>query len=328
MVRHKRLVIPLALLLALSLLATGCPDPPPAEPPVVEQPVEPPVVVPDVPIPPPTTFPSRLISAEWLLANIDQIPNLRIIDLRDEEEYLAGHIPGAVNQPYVGPRALRVTQAEGIPAVRRTIEGFETLMGRHLGISHTDPVVVYAAAGHHAARMLWELNLHGHFDVAVLNGLFPAWVEAGGPVSVEAPVVKATLFVARFQPHLLATNHYIAYTLGHPDYFIIDNRPHPQYSGIVPGKDILNPGHIPNAINWPLAGYLKDGTTFIPVEEFVRLAEAWGITRDHRIVVTCRSGSSSSGLYLMLAEAGFNVANHDHSWISWNIKDYLPRQME
>lgn len=293
--------------------------------PVVKPLAQSPAVVPDVPIPPPTTFPSQIISAEWLLAHIDKIPNLRIIDLRSEEDYLASHIPGAVNQPW---GALRVAQAEGISGVRRTIEDFEHLMGYHLGISHADPVVVYARIGSQAARMLWELNLHGNFDVAVLNGQFPAWVEAGGDISVEPPEEEPTLFVARFQSHLLATNHYIAYTLGDLNYFIIDNRARTQYAGTVPGRDIVNPGHIPNAINWPLEGYLREGITFIPVDKFVALAEAWGVTRGHRILVTCRTGHRSSGLYLLFAAAGFNVANHDYSWIGWNEKDYLPRQME
>jgi thiosulfate/3-mercaptopyruvate sulfurtransferase len=278
--------------------------------------------------PKPTSFPSVLISAAWLRDNKARIPNLRIIDLRPAAAYAAGHIPGAVRQPYVGVGALRVTQNETVVDVRRTIEDFEERMGQVLGIRETDPVVIYAAAGEHAGRMLWELNLHGHFDAAVLNGLFPAWVAAGGPVSVTPPVVTPRIFVSRFQPQLLASNFYIESILGKPGYVIVDNRPHPEWAGVVPGLaiDPARAGRIPGAISWPLEGYLTGAVNFTSVAEFVRLAEERGITRDKRIIITCRTGSRSSGLYVMLVAAGYNVANHDHSWIGWHVRDFLPRE--
>jgi thiosulfate/3-mercaptopyruvate sulfurtransferase len=277
--------------------------------------------------PRPTSFPSQLISAEWLRDNKARIPNLRIIDLRPAEDYAAGHIPGAVHQPWTDEEALRVTQAEGVGSVRRTIEDFEERMGQVLGIRETDPVVIYAARVEPAARMLWELNLHGHFDVAVLNGLFPAWVAVNGTVSVTPPVVIPRIFVARFQPQLLASNFYIKANLNKSDFVVIDTRVYPQFTGVVPGPaiDPARAGHIPGAINWPLEEYVTGGTTFMSLDKFVRMAEERGITRDKRIIVTCRTGARSSALWLLFAAAGYNVANHDHSWLGWHVRDFLPR---
>jgi thiosulfate/3-mercaptopyruvate sulfurtransferase len=277
--------------------------------------------------PRPTSFPSQIISAEWLRDNKARIPNLRIIDLRPAAAYAAGHIPGAVHQPWVGVDALLVTQAEGVGSVRRTIEDFEERMGQVLGISETDPVVIYAATAKHAARMLWELNLHGHFDVAVLNGLFPAWVAVNGTVSVTPPVITPRIFVARFQPQLLASNFYIEANLGKPGFVVIDARSFPMFAGVVPGPGIdpARAGHIPGAINWPIEAYVTGETTFIPLDEFVRLVEGKGITKDARIIVTCRIGVTAAPTWLMFAAAGYNVANHDHSWLGWHVRDYLPR---
>ncbi|MCI2424637.1 hypothetical protein LM599_01195 [Candidatus Acetothermia bacterium] len=275
-------------------------------------------------IPAPISFPSQIISSVWLLENIDRIPNLKIIDMRPAAAYLAGHIPGAVNLPW---DTLRVTQAEGVPEMRRTIEDFESLMGHGLGITRRNPVVIYGALATHAARLLWELNLHGHFDVAVLNGLFPAWTAVGGAVSVEPPVVEPALFVSMFQPQLLATNHSIANILGKPDYVIIDTRGPAYFAGVAPGAGVVNPGRIPGSINWVAAAVLtKGGTAFISVDEFVAAAKVRGITKDINTILTCRSGHTASALYILFAAAGFNnVAMSDASWLGWNIKDYLPR---
>jgi thiosulfate/3-mercaptopyruvate sulfurtransferase len=282
------------------------------------------VPAPDL-LPEPISFPSQIISAEWLVANIGKVPDLRIVDMRPRAAYLAGHIPGAVNLPW---DTLRVTQAENVTEVRRTIEDFESLMGQTLRITRETPVVIYAAVGTHAARLLWELNLHGNFDVAVLNGQFPAWTAAGGAVSVkEAPRGEPAFFVSRFQPHLLLTNHFIANILDVPGYVIVDTRVTPQFAGIVPGPGIApeRAGHIPNAINWVAAEYYAAGI-FMPVDKFVAKAAERGITKDKIIIGTCRSGHTATALYILLAAAGFNnVALHDHSWLGWNIEDYLPR---
>jgi thiosulfate/3-mercaptopyruvate sulfurtransferase len=175
--------------------------------------------------------------------------------------------------------------------------------------------------------LLWELNLHGHFDVAVLNGQFPAWTAAGGAVSVDPPPVEPAFFVSQFQPHLLATNHSIADIMGDQGYVIVDNRVYDQYAGTVPGPGIApeRAGHIPGVLHWVAADYYAAGF-FMPVDEFVAKAVARGITKDKNIIVTCRSGHSATALYILLSAAGFNnVALHDHSWLGWNIEDYLPR---
>lgn len=84
-----------------------------------------------------------------------------IADAREPEEYLAGHIPGAVNLPY--------DQVVSDPA---RIEALET-GGR--------PIITYCGGGscEQSLSLADELFFAGHDRVAVFMGGFPQWVAAG-----------------------------------------------------------------------------------------------------------------------------------------------------
>jgi rhodanese-related sulfurtransferase len=92
----------------------------------------------------------------------DQGP--RIIDLRDGDSYGAGHIPGALHIP-MGRLSTR--------------PGF---------VPDDRDVVVYCASGQQedsdSSKAVQLLKDQG-IEAAILEGGFPAWVEAGLPVEFE-----------------------------------------------------------------------------------------------------------------------------------------------
>ena len=105
-------------------------------------------------------------------------------DLKDEawgrEQYLAGHIPGAVYASLNADLAGDRTGANGrhpLPSV----EALAATFGR-LGISRDTQVIVYDQdSGLFASRLWWSLRFLGHDAVALLDGGWAKWQQEGRP---------------------------------------------------------------------------------------------------------------------------------------------------
>jgi rhodanese-related sulfurtransferase len=89
-----------------------------------------------------------------------------VVDARDHDAFVRGHIPGAVSIPY--------DEAAGDPTRLGALDPGER------------PIIVYCSGGHcEASRMLAEIlvqDLKRH-RVLVYEGGFPEWEAAGNPVS-------------------------------------------------------------------------------------------------------------------------------------------------
>ena len=85
-----------------------------------------------------------------------------IIDVREADEYAAGHMPGAINIP----RGLLEFKLSGTPALDQ----------RNLS------VVLYCKTSGRSALAAMSMQAMGYLDVVSMAGGFDAWVEAGLPV--------------------------------------------------------------------------------------------------------------------------------------------------
>jgi rhodanese-related sulfurtransferase len=83
-----------------------------------------------------------------------------IIDVREEEEFISGHIDGA--------RHIR----------RATLEQ----RIRHIAPDPTTPIVVYCAVGNRGPLAAEQLQQAGYRNVSSLKGGLQQWLEAGGMV--------------------------------------------------------------------------------------------------------------------------------------------------
>lgn len=90
-----------------------------------------------------------------------------LIDVREPDEFQAGHIPGAVNIP------------RGMLEFR--LSNDDSLSARDLNL------VLYCKTSGRAALSALSLKEMGYLNVQSITGGFDAWVEAG------KPVVKPTL---------------------------------------------------------------------------------------------------------------------------------------
>jgi len=132
---------------------------------------------------------STLVSTGELEKNL---AHTRVFDCRHdlakpalgEQQYRAGHIPGALFAHLDRDLSGRKSGKNGRHPLPEPGE-FEKWLEK-AGLAPKDQVVCYDAGnGSMAARLWWMLRWIGHDKVAVLDGGFAQWVKEGRPISVE-----------------------------------------------------------------------------------------------------------------------------------------------
>jgi len=131
----------------------------------------------------------KLVSVDWLAENLET-PNVVVLSVGAFTQYEKNHIPGAVKA--FGPWQTMNDEYVGfmMPKVNDLVS-----MLRSYGVNNDSYVILYdegvtAQDTAKSARALWTLEALGHDKVAILNGGFAAWTQAGKAVSTE-PVVAA-----------------------------------------------------------------------------------------------------------------------------------------
>jgi thiosulfate/3-mercaptopyruvate sulfurtransferase len=281
------------------------------------------------------------------LITVDQLrerqrsANLLIIDARSEQEYLAGHIPGAINLPGSQWRtpATKIPAKEGVgqKIFRKAdgtvdVERYEKLLS-DAGILREHEIVVYGnhagkADGSVPAAILLKL---GHPSVVFLDGVgLDAWKAAGHAISTD--IVKLPASQYRAQPDLKRLWSYqdVLKNIGNKDVVFVDSRTPEEYAG----KDLRGNkrgGHIPGAKLLSSDDFLaKDKTTIDYDAAKARInAALFGdlptSDKQKTIVIYCQSGTRCSHKELLLRDLGFkNVVLYDASWQEWGNLDDVP----
>jgi thiosulfate/3-mercaptopyruvate sulfurtransferase len=253
----------------------------------------------------------------------------RIVDCRFDlmqpekgrEEYLAGHIPGAVFADLDKDLAGPVSDATGrhplpdVEAFKATLEGF--------GIDARTRVVAYDyASGALASRLWWMLRWFGHFDAAVLNGGLKAWLAADGPLETAVPEYARTRLAASPDPGLIASTDEISAAVSEGrEVFLVDARDVPRFDGQREPIDSVA-GHIPGALNLPFSEGIREDGTWKSADELRRLwAGLFGTESPPPFTVMCGSGVTACHLALSADIAGLEPPRvYVGSWSEW-IRD-------
>ena len=189
---------------------------------------------------------------------------------------------------------------------------FEAAM-RAAGVRHDRPVVVYDDwGGRAAARAWWLLRYHGHGDVRVLDGGWPAWLDAGGATET-GPVTPEHLgdFTANpGQMPVVDTDDVPAVEV------LVDARAHERYAG---EHEPIDPvaGHVPGAVNVPTNDNLGPGGRFKDPDELRRTYAAVGAVAGADVAAYCGSGVTACHDLLALAVARVPAALYAGSWSDW-----------
>jgi thiosulfate/3-mercaptopyruvate sulfurtransferase len=239
--------------------------------------------------------------------------------------YAQGHIPNAIYAHLDRDLSSPVTPTSGRHPLPR-VEAFVATLGRW-GIDANVQVVTYDQSnGAYAARLWWLLRWVGHARVAVLNGGFAAWQQAGLPVS-QQPAVRPS---RRFDAHLgkvgtVATVELEKLLSGGMlaagKRTLIDARAADRFAG---QNETLDPvaGHIPGARNHPFAQNLDARGRFLPPATLrSRWLETLGGQAPANVIAMCGSGVTACHNLLALESAGLPGAQlYAGSWSEW-IRD-------
>jgi thiosulfate/3-mercaptopyruvate sulfurtransferase len=248
--------------------------------------------------------------------------------------YAAGHVPTAVYAHLDRDLSSPVTPKTGrhpLPAPEQLAETFAGW-----GIGAGIQVVAYDQGnGAHAARLWWLLRWVGHQEVAVLNGGFAAWQQAGLPIETTAAqrrgesqdaglrrALTSGLGGAKALGGVVSTAELEravregALTSGQS--VLVDARGADRFAG---QNETIDPvaGHIPGARNHPFARNVDAEGRFLPAGE---LRERWmatlGATKPESVIAMCGSGVTACHNLLGLEIAGLTGARlYAGSWSEW-----------
>jgi thiosulfate/3-mercaptopyruvate sulfurtransferase len=254
-----------------------------------------------------------LVGPLWLAEHLGD-PNLRVVDVRAQEKYDAGHIPAAINLFALDLDVVDDRKVSNLKPADQVAQ----LLGA-LGIGDGHQVVVYDDARTvWAARVFWALDYLGHSAASILDGGWPRWMADGGSISLEAPRLPAATFTPAADPAKLAQRDDVLAAIGAPGRVIVDSLPAATYQA----------GHVPNAINVPwdqsLAGDAPDAL-LKPAEALRELYADAGVTPDRAVITYCGAGVVSAQGYFVLRLLGYpQVRLYDSSWQEWGQDPTVP----
>ncbi|MDF0531654.1 sulfurtransferase [Tsukamurella sp. 8F] len=240
-----------------------------------------------------------LLDVRWRLGRSD-----------GREQYLAGHIPGAVFVDLEAELAAPPSAGEG----RHPLPDIADLQAaaRRWGVHAGDAVVAYDDnAGQAAARAWWLLRWAGVADVRILDGGLAAWRTAGLPLATGEETTEQGDVV-------LAAGHLA--TVGIDDVadvpVLLDARAAERYRGEVEPVD-PRAGHIPGARSAPTASNLLPDSRFRPASELREHYAGLGAVPGADVAVYCGSGVTAAHDIAALAIAGVDAALFPGSWSQW-----------
>jgi thiosulfate/3-mercaptopyruvate sulfurtransferase len=266
---------------------------------------------------------TKLIQVDELAANLDN-PQFVIFDCRHElsdpaygkQVYAQSHVPNAHFASVDDDLAARPNGSNGRHPLP-DIKTFAAWLGR-MGVSAATQVVGYDnAAGTYASRLWWMLRWLGHDSVAVLDGGWNAWLDAGQSTTRDIPKPVAAQFTAKPRD-VNVDAAYVLANLKSPAMLVVDARGNDRFHG---QNETIDPvgGHIPGAVNRAFKTNVDERGFFRPPAELRgEFMELIGDTPVQNVVNQCGSGVSACHNLLAMEVAGLGGSRlYPGSWSEW-----------
>lgn len=274
-----------------------------------------------------------IASAQWLKTHMED-KDVVIVDVRTDEYFDGGLIPGAVRMPWSLFRYNDISK--NLAETFVGVQAAQKILGDH-GITPRDTVVLYDSVardgGATAAYIFWILDVLGHENKMILERGIDSWKDAGFDRVTTPRQTQSLLYQIPSQKVFRAKiidGDFVYRRLGDYYYQIIDVRSAEEYSGKKGTKGLdgspLKLGHIPTAVNINYEAIWTDKQSK-NIKSYAELQQLYaGLDSSKGIILYCNSGRRSSFSYYILRLMGFsNVYTYEPAWKEWGNPDkYFP----
>ncbi|MGY1858431.1 sulfurtransferase [Modestobacter sp. SYSU DS0290] len=229
------------------------------------------------------------------------------------DEYLAGHLPGAVFVDLDTELSAPPSPAAG----RHPLPSVQSLQSaaRRWGISAGSRVVVYdAGPGLAAARAWWLLRWAGLTEVTLLDGGLAAWTAAGCPLETGPVPVPGDVTLTGGGMPVLTIDEAAALP---GDGVLLDARAGERFRGEVEPID-PRAGHVPGAVSAPTTANVGPDGRFLAAAVLRERFAQVGAVPGAPVGVYCGSGITAAHEVAALAHAGIEAALWPGSWSQWS----------
>jgi thiosulfate/3-mercaptopyruvate sulfurtransferase len=276
----------------------------------------------------PFTPEKPVVSAEWLKSHLTA-PDVRVLDCTyfmpgspqtGKQAYDAHHIPGARHFDIDDIADTTIP----LPHMMPPPEKFSSRV-RKLGLGDGHRVICYDQNGFLAsARVWWMFRAMGHADVAVLDGGFNAWRNAGGAVEDLPPhFVADRHFTVRPRQDLVRSIDQVKQNLESKVAQVVDARSGPRFRAEAPEpRPGLRGGHIPGSLNVYYGDLIAADGRLKSETDMRAVFAAAGVDLSKPIINSCGSGVTAAILALAQSMLGHDDASvYDGSWTEWGQPD-------
>lgn len=246
---------------------------------------------------------------------------MRVIDVRwrldrpeaGHDDYLTGHIPGAV---FVGLDTELSTHGEPSEG-RHPLPSTAALQeaARRWGVRAGDTVVAYDDFKSISAARAWWLLRQGGIDVRVLDGGVQGWKAAGFDVATDDVRPEPGDVVLRpIGGDAISIDEAAAFPASG---VLIDARAADRYRGDSEPYDPVG-GHIPGARNLPEPVHFDAQGRILDRETILASFAEVGVTPGTTVAAYCGSGVTAAHTALVLHEVGIDAKVFPGSWSQWS----------
>ncbi|MBU1098856.1 MAG: sulfurtransferase [Bacteroidetes bacterium] len=270
----------------------------------------------------------------YTIEEIEKLTNERkitLVDVRDKDSFVEGHIPGAGNIPEIFTY-LSMSTEEGLQMI------VDTFVPKFIsaGISNDKPVVFYSdclSGAYGAVSRGYIISLYlGHKNPGIYSNGLNEWLQLEKKLEFGDVVSEEGKFIPDIFHSVIVTKHDVLKAIDNPKIKLLDDRDQSEWDGESSspyGIDFApRKGRIRGSkwIAWH--NFMRrDGDTvlFKSPTEIIKLCSEQDISPEDEVIIYCFKGARASNTYMALKTAGFeNIKIYFASWNEWSRDLSLP----